>query len=121
KINEKLFITNANNKFKNEIETKLINEKEIVDKLLLDKKIIEVYMTFVGSNGIPFSEAKKMCSYISDYVNEILSKFSAVTISIELNNSKVEIYRTNGIKLPSTMSSGYEQMAIDLAIKITLG
>ena len=124
KINNDMIIRDINNKIKYDIMEKITKLKTEINELTVNKKIIEFYMQSVGQNGIPFNEAKKLCESMTLCVNEILSKFSEVTVSIELHNSgkkgTVEIYRTNGIKLPSTMSSGYEQMAIDLAIKITL-
>jgi len=118
KLKHKKSVTGEITKLKTEIE-------EYENKI----KFIETYLQAISPNGIPFNEAKKLIGEIETYANTILSKFSEMTISIELNNANkkgtIDLYlnktgQNNEKNILATMASGYEQMCIDIALKLTL-
>ncbi|AYV76419.1 MAG: putative hydrolase [Terrestrivirus sp.] len=122
-----------------ENDIKLKHKKSIIDEISRLKieiedfeekiKFIEIYLQAISPNGVPFNEAKKLIGEIETYANTILSKFSEMTISIELNNTNkkgtIDLYlnktgQNNEKNILATMASGYEQMCIDIALKLTL-
>ncbi|AYV76508.1 MAG: putative hydrolase [Terrestrivirus sp.] len=117
-------------KIKSSYETKLKLEKDFneltKEKCAIEKHktLIEMYEATTGSNGISFTLAQDYCKDINAQINNILSKYCDIKISLELEseekkiNKVVSLYRTDTTRIQSSGLCGYERFAINLSTKI---
>lgn len=106
---------------KPELEIKinrLTNEIKEIENM---NKLLDIYFNVTGTNGLQFLLASTYCKRLEQSINEILFKFSNLSISIdqydELKNKIIEINKIDDNDKIDGFCS-YEKLAINLSAKI---
>jgi len=127
-VNEGLMIENAilqQNNTKQDVE----NLKSEIDSMNKVLDLAVAYEKNTSTNGLVFNLAAEQCVMIENKTNAILSNFSKLKMKLnfskELRNIRgdIDIFKQtdSGCVVHSSLSSGYELMVQDLALKLTLG
>ena len=123
-ITDKITIIKQCKKMRENTIINIDNLEKKIRKGEIINRVIKSYIINTGTNGMPYQILKKVCTRITDNINNILGKFSTVRMKMQCNETGkktvVDIYKTNDNTVSSIYISGYERMAIDIAMKIAL-
>jgi DNA repair exonuclease SbcCD ATPase subunit len=127
---DKLIVLNDNNRELLTQKTILIEKKKRVDELKLEEKdysdeleFLNMYQKCVDKKkGISNKILIDLCVLLNRECNRILHQIADFELEISIDNKQImRIYTIdNNIKIPASMSSGYQKFILDIIIRVVL-